>query len=95
MFVAQIAEYVICDVGVTTIETPVCPSDQRITPSQFAAVSVTEPPSQTTVDEAEIVGHDADSFAVPLAFLLAGQRVIVGVAVPIVLLAGGLFVLGF
>lgn len=30
-----------------------------------------------------------------LAFLLAGQRVIVGVAVPIVLLAGGLFVLGF
>jgi hypothetical protein len=29
------------------------------------------------------------------AFLLAGQRVIVGVAVPILLLAGGLLVLGF
>ena len=30
-----------------------------------------------------------------IAFLLAGQRVIVGVAVPILLLAGGLFTLGF
>jgi hypothetical protein len=30
-----------------------------------------------------------------IAFLLAGQRVIVGVAVPVLLLAGGLFVLGF
>jgi hypothetical protein len=30
-----------------------------------------------------------------IAFLAAGQRVIVGVAVPIVLLAGGLFALGF
>lgn len=29
------------------------------------------------------------------AFLAAGQRVIVGVAVPIALLAAGLFVLGF
>jgi hypothetical protein len=30
-----------------------------------------------------------------IAFLAAGQRVIVGVAVPIVLLSGGLFALGF
>ncbi|WFN87170.1 AzlD domain-containing protein [Agrobacterium pusense] len=30
-----------------------------------------------------------------IAFLAAGQRVIVGVAVPIVLMAGGLFALGF
>lgn len=30
-----------------------------------------------------------------IAFLAAGQRVIVGVAVPIVLLAGGLFAMGF
>lgn len=29
-----------------------------------------------------------------IAFLVAGQRVIVGVVVPIVLLAGGLFLLG-
>ncbi|CDN91025.1 MULTISPECIES: AzlD domain-containing protein [Agrobacterium tumefaciens complex] len=38
------------------------------------------------------IGAAALGFA---AFLLAGQRVIVGVAVPILLLAGGLLVLGF
>ena len=30
-----------------------------------------------------------------IAFLMAGQRVIVGVAVPVLILAGGLFALGF
>ncbi len=38
------------------------------------------------------IGAAAVGFVV---FLLAGQRVIVGVAVPIVLLAGGLFLHGF